>query len=414
MINSIMNRKTRFAPLREWLLTLLLALLSAPCAKSQTKFQIVHAFGAPGDVEALYSQVVLDQSGNIYGAGAGGGAYGQGAVFELSPDGSGAWIENILYNFGESGKADGSYPYGPVTLGIDGIIYGTTTEGGAFGYGSLYSLTLGSAGWKEAILHNFGHTDPIAGPSSNLTQDATGNLYGEAGRFQLSKGKDGWVFRLICFQKSGNGDVCSGNDYDGTTLGPKAHLFSAGLGGTHGVGNVYEAVPTPGGWDAMTLFNFGSSQYDGQVPAHGPLVADRFGNIYGATFAGGLNNCGNGNCGTIYKLARQPDGQWKETILFNFGSGSTGFNPIGGVILDKAGNLYGTTGYGGGACGCGVAYRLSPNQNGTWTYAVLHAFDGFDGALPYSSLTMDSKGNLYGTTVGSGPYGGGVVFEITP
>jgi uncharacterized repeat protein (TIGR03803 family) len=174
-------------------------------------------------------------------------------------------------------------------------------------------------------------------------------------------------------------------------------------------------TPVPGGWKAETLFNFGGSQGDGQVPSNGPLVADALGNIYGTTFSGGSNVCGNGGCGTIYRLTQLPGKGWREAILYNFRPPSTGsgYNPTAGVIVDKAGNLYGTAAYGGAGSGCGVVYRLTHNSNNTWTYTVLHQFVNSDGALPYSSLIFGAHGNLFGTTVGGGPYGGGVVFEIS-
>jgi uncharacterized repeat protein (TIGR03803 family) len=99
--------------------------------------------------------------------------------------------------------------------------------------------------------------------------------------------------------------------------------------------------------------------------------------------------------------------------LYEFKGGWRGEGPGAGVVLDKAGNLYGTTIY-GGKYGCGVVYELSPLKNGKWRYTVLHAFTGYDGAQPDADLVLDKKGNLYGTAATGGQYGDGVVFEITP
>jgi uncharacterized repeat protein (TIGR03803 family) len=102
-------------------------------------------------------------------------------------------------------------------------------------------------------------------------------------------------------------------------------------------------------------------------------------------------------------------------VLYDFEDGSTGFGPGAGVARDDAGNLYGTTVYGGSAqCGCGVVYKLAPKKNGKWEYTVLHAFIGSDGAQPDANLVLDQKGNIYGTAATGGPDGAGVVFEITP
>jgi len=136
---------------------------------------------------------------------------------------------------------------------------------------------------------------------------------------------------------------------------------------------------------------------------------DTSGNVYGTTAGGGF--C----CGTVFRLRRQGDGLWKKTILYDFKGGASGFEPGAGVVRDKAGDLYGTTVYGGSPqCGCGVAFKLSPRKHGQWKYAVLHTFVGYDGAQPDANLVRDKKGNLYGTAGTGGTGGAGVVFEITP
>jgi uncharacterized repeat protein (TIGR03803 family) len=386
--------------------------------RAQANFQVLHSFGGPGDGAGLSSALAIDGEGNLYGTSGIGGTYNCGTancgtVFELSPGANGAWTETVLYNFGAAGKYDGTSPGGSVAIGSGGVLYGVTSAGGTHSYGVVYSLSPGSSGWTESILHSFARVDGECCLLNNVVLDAKGNLYGGAATFELSPGASGWKFERTC---NPIGTPCSGSHYDNTAISRGGTLFAPGIEGKNRVGNVYAVAPDGTDWRAEDLYDFGANPTDGQEPSFGPLVTDSAGNIYGATEYGGSNTCGEGGCGTIFKLSRQPNGGWQETILFNFQvpAAGTGFYPIGGVILDKTGNLYGTAGYGGGPCGCGVVYKLEHNKNDTWTYVVLHTFMNTDGTLPYSSLTFDAHGNLYGTTLGGGTYGGGVVFEITP
>ena len=119
-------------------------------------------------------------------------------------------------------------------------------------------------------------------------------------------------------------------------------------------------------------------------------------------------------CGTVYKVALQHDGKWKETLIHTFGNGQNGGGPYGGVVMDKAGNLYGTAAGPGGAL-CGVIYKLAPARKGKRKYSIVHTFgEGHDGCTVAGDLTIDSSGNLYGGTIAGGTYGYGVVFEFTP
>jgi uncharacterized repeat protein (TIGR03803 family) len=389
---------------------ILVALLSLGRANAQVEFQLVHAFGAPGDGQGLGSAVIIDANGDLFGT-AGGGAYGQGMVYELRPGNSGTWTETIPHSFGAPHSGDGTDPYGPVTLGAGGVLYGATPGGGADNQGIVYSLTPNPSGWAETILYSFLRSDSVDGFSSNLALDEQGNLYGRAGTFELSPGPNGWIYTPTCNWKF----ICTFNEYQGTALGPGHRLLAAGGLGANHMGNVYAVVPSARGWSAGPLYAFGSIPNDGQVPSNGPLVADAQENIYGTTLQGGSNVCGDIGCGTIYKLTRGPNGIWQETILYSFRppASGTGYAPIAGVILDKSGNLYGTTSAGGADCGCGVVYRLTHHEDDTWTFVVLHRFVNTDGALPYASVTLDRHGNLFGTTLGGGPNGGGVVFEIS-
>jgi uncharacterized repeat protein (TIGR03803 family) len=166
-------------------------------------------------------------------------------------------------------------------------------------------------------------------------------------------------------------------------------------------------------WAAATesvLYSFcaQSSCTDGNQP-YGSVVADAKGNLYGTTYYGGTNNAG-----TVYELSNS-GGTWTETVLYSFlgATNNDGSNPFSGLVFDTAGNLYGVTQY-GGASSQGTAFKLS-KSGGSWKETVLHTFDnigGDDGSYPVDKLVFDATGNLYGTTVQGGKYGGGIVFEL--
>jgi len=208
------------------------------------------------------------------------------------------------------------------------------------------------------------------------------------------------------------------------------------LGGVVGCGTVYELSPPsqPGGaWTETVLYSFQGGN-DGYVPT-GDLIFDKAGNLYGATLFGGgkgtnCNSLYGGNCGTIFELSppRTQGGAWTEKVLHSFAGtepwsiAGDGAEPYGSLVLDGAGNIYGTTGYGGtvaGVChfrgGCGMAFELDPpDQNGgAWTEKVLHRFLGQpeDGVNPNGKLVL-LDGALYGTTTGGGSNQDGVVFEL--
>ena len=161
-------------------------------------------------------------------------------------------------------------------------------------------------------------------------------------------------------------------------------------------------------WKQNVLYAFGSGS-DG-YGSSGELIFDASGNIYGTTYSGGF--LGNG---TVFKLSATADGDWSETILYSFRGSPDGAHPYAGVIFDSAGNLYGTTEQ-GGSTGEGTAFQLIPNSDGSWTESVLHSFgSGNDGGFPDAGLTFDQAGNLYGTTPSGGGFGfEGTVFKLTP
>jgi uncharacterized repeat protein (TIGR03803 family) len=366
----------RFSPIRCIPLSLLvlLALVGAAFAQTET---IINAFNGT-DGSTPWAGMIFDNAGNLYGTTAGGGAYGAGTVFELSPTASG-WQETILYSF--QGKADGEEPYGGLVFDAAGNLYGTTFAGGRkagpncshAGCGTVFKLSPSDgAEWTKTILHTFTGGKDGYGPIGTPVLDAQGNVYGTT------------------------------NEGGTVTYDPV------------GNGVVFELSPTSTGWKDKILHSF-TGGADGRSPYSG-VVFDSAGNLYGsAEWAGNLSDCQGFGCGVIYKLSPNPDGSWRESLLHTFTGGDDGGEPWGGVILDSAGNVYGTT-YGGGANQYyGVVFKLSPNSNDTWRLSVLHSFDSTDGQWPEAGVVMDAKGNLYGTTFEGGANSGvgGVVFELS-
>jgi len=175
---------------------------------------------------------------------------------------------------------------------------------------------------------------------------------------------------------------------------------------------VFKLEPNPDGtWTESVIHSFQGGTEDAVNPLGG-LIVDAAGNLYGAAGEGG----GAYGDGIVFKLAPNPDGTWTESVLHSF-TGADGAIPAASLTFDAAGNLYGTTDDGGAACfyACGVVFKLAPNPDETWTEGVLHSFTlGADGGEPSGALIFDSAGNLYGTASGGGADGHGVVFKLTP
>src|SRR5579859_1689959 len=284
----------------------------------------------------------------------------------------------VIHNF--TGKGDGGSPSGGVIFDSAGNFYGVTYAGGTStdctgGCGVAYRFSpTATGGWKETALFSFSH---LAGapPIGNLLRTSKGDVLGVT------------------------------------------------VTGSFGGGLVYELAPTSSvPWQESYALIFNSTT-EGAIPVDG-LVADSAGNLYGVASEGGnLSGCSNNGCGVVYELSPTSSG-WKETTLYTFSGGADGSIPEGHLILDAAGNLYGTTAYGGslsGHCaplGCGTVFELSRGSSGTWTETVIHTFLGPDGYIPLSSLAMDAAGNLYGTTFDGGNHcpsaGCGVVFKLAP
>src|SRR5258708_8182362 len=164
------------------------------------------------------------------------------------------------------------------------------------------------------------------------------------------------------------------------------------------------------------LYSLGGGS-DGQDPAAG-LIFDAAGNLYGTSIEGGGCTRLNAGCGSVFEMSPNGSGGWTEKVLYGCSGGADGLQPEGTLVLDTAGNLYGTTQV-GGTC-CGVVFKLTHNSDGSWTQSVLYTFaGGSDGSEPVAGLVFDAAGNLYGTTQEGGGGGCGIircgtVFELTP
>lgn len=396
------------------------SLTMAPAARAGSTYKVVHNFAGP-DGDGPWGGVTVDQKGNLFGTTASGGnmsecnGYGCGLVFRLKPQSNGKWTEIVLYKFDSSGN-HGYTSYGNVTIASSKRLYGTTYGGGSYHIGTVFELARGAGGWVQKVLYSFGaRSDDGYEPTAGLAMDPSGKLYGTSPYpnggstvFQLSRGTGGWKETLPHrFVKQGDG----GGVYAGVILDRPGNVYGTTAGGgVYRGGTVYELYHASSGWKEKLLHSFPLNQTDGNTPGWGALFMDSSGSLYGTTAGGGC--CG----GVIFKLTPESSGRWKYTILYEFQGGVRGFEPNTGVVMDKAGNLYGTTDYGGDPnCGCGVIYKLAPAGKGKWTYTVLHEFGiGQDGGVPEGNLVIDSKGNLYGGTVLGGTYGGGVIFEVTP
>jgi len=351
-------------------------------AQSQPALNTIYAFTGGADGAGPIG-IVRGRNGVFYGSTVGGGASGDGTVFQLTPPAvaGGAWTETVLYSFtGQNGTGTG--PVATPTLGPLERLFGTTYSGGASGWGIAFELTPPPpAGgiWKESVLYNF-----------PAVVDGTQVLAG-------------------------------------LVIGPNGALYGTTWnGGAYDRGTAYELAPSGGGWTETTLYSFGGSSGDGSGPATSMVVGPD-GAFYGTTAAGGTRGYG-----TVFELAppTTPGGAWTETVLYSF-TGPDGYKPAAPLVFGSNGVLYGTTEEGGVPCitiaGCGVVFSLAPptTPGGAWTESVLYRFMGgsSDGALPKAGVVLGPNGSLLGTNLngGTGPcyyldsaVGCGSAFMLTP
>jgi uncharacterized repeat protein (TIGR03803 family) len=342
--------------------------MAAVAAPTQTTL-----FNFAGGSGPAYPSGRLLQGANgvLYGVSQSGGSAGSGTVYALSPPsgGQGAWSVQVIYSF-----LDSDQPNSGLISDANGVLYGTTEEGGAPGKGTVFSLTPpagGQGAWTEATLYTFmaGKDGAFPAEDAGLTMDASGALYG-------------------------------------TTIN-----------GGEGHGTAFRLSPPAAGktvWTETILHSFKGAD-DGYFP-EGGLLAGAGGVFYGTTSGGGKSFTCNGNaCGTLFSLTPPAggNGKWVHHVLRSF-INSGGSFPVSSLISDAGGNLYGTAELGGGstACslGCGTVYRLIQGKQQT-----LHVFtSGTDSEFPTSVLVMGSDGTLWGAASGASPNRLGATFSLKP
>ena len=275
-----------------------------------------------------------------------------GGVLAAMPLASWARTLTVVHNF--TGGSDGGSPVDGLMMSANGGLFGTTSSGGTAGLGTVFKI---GGHDTQTVLHSFQGGADGATPNGGVIDDTSGTMFG-------------------------------------TTT----------AGGASGAGTVYSERGTT----ETVLYSFAGGTGDGATPQAG-LVMDAKGNLYGTTSAGGAS----GN-GTVFELVapKRKTGAWTETVLYSFGTGTDGAAPVGRVIFDAAGNLYGTTST-GGTSGYGTVFQLQPGA--TWKENILHSFQNADdGYTPYAGLVADGSGNFYGAATAGGSNGGGTLFELSP
>lgn len=408
-----------------------LSLLTLMPAQAQT-FNVLHNFSGGGDGATPYAGVTMDRAGNLYGTTFGGGSRSLGAVYRLKRSGQ-SWTVDGLYGF-NGGPYDGLHPLARVVFGPDGSLYGTASEGGpgqfcGVGCGMVFQLRPPltvcrsvSCPWTESVLYFFAGVPDGGFPSGELVFDQAGNLYGTTdigGNFggilyELTRSGSAWTENII--------HEFSGSDgyfpFGGLISDNAGNLYGAAQeGGLFGQGAIFQFTRSESGWTQSLPYIFHGGT-DGRSP-NASLIFDHAGNLYGTSSDGA-----SGGGGTVFELSPAGGGGWTYSLLYSFigsrtlscpnpGNQSGGPGPWAPLIMDGAGNLYGTT-LCDGAHQFGNIFKLTPTGGG-WSYTSLHDFTGGeDGAYPLSSVTMDASNNLYGTASGGGSQGHGVVWEITP
>jgi hypothetical protein len=352
---------------------LVLVMAVVPDLDAQT-CTVLHSFTGGPDGGVPEAGLTMDRSGNLYGTTFVGGA-GYGVVFKLA-HGNAGWVSTSIYTFRGSGSGDGAGPSARVVFGLDGALYGTTTAGG------VGSCTDGQSGCGTV----FRLTPPATVCRTALCP------WDETILYRFTGGSDGGVpYASVVFDQAGN-------------------LYGTTSQGANG-GVVYELSRSGSGWVETVLYSF-SGQSDGGIAPHAEVTFGPLGNIYGTTYGGGSYGYG-----TVYQLVHSASGWTGSTIYSIPDMDGFGDEVLAGVIFDHAGNLYGGTG-GNVFAGCGRLFEVSPSGSG-WNGQVLYEFPcvtGY-GVGPFASFLLTSDGNLLGTTTGDGNddcnagYGCGTVFE---
>ncbi len=406
-----------------------LTLCSAPaCAVTA---RILYRFRGGADGGWPWATLTLDQkTGVLYGTTEVGGdpacqnsfQYGCGTVFAVTPLRQ-SWAETVLYRF--HGGADGAHPRAPLVHRPDGFFYSTTTTGGGGyngGVGTIYRIMPGT--WNEQVVFSFG---PYSGgwyPQGEIAFDSTGDIYGltpNAGAgtgvvYEVMPSPSGpWTEQVLSSQVS--------VPYAGVANDPLGNVFGADAsGGAHNEGSVFEVSPGPSGWQLTDIYSFlipCGMFCGGAIP--GDLTLRKSGDLFGFAGDAGVQACNGHSCGTVFELTNS-GGIWKEKTIYAFQNLADGWAPgLGRPVFDSAGNMYGATG-GGGEFGFGTVFKLS-HAPGGWQKTTLYSFTGGPGgAAPIGGVVLDTHGDIFGTTYIGGNAGGktckkdgcGIVFELSP
>jgi len=348
-------------------------------------------------------------------------------VFALASSSWAGARYKVLHNFG-SGK-DGYYPSGPLLPGGGGL-YGGTNAGGTgscedYGCGTVFELVPRINGtWREKILYSFpAYRD--GAPWGALIWGAPGTLYGTTTGgpdsdnevFELSPGSGGWDFDALYNDGLGRGSAGPGllTDGSGDLYGPMGV-------GQYKYGAIAELSPGSNGWNYTALYSFCSTYCPDGFDPPTPPIWDGKGNMFGTTTAGGIYKAPcwmhTLGCGVIYEMTPNDDGTWTYHVLHRFleSSSTDGQSPYSGLVMDKAGNFYGAT-WEGGRYYQGTVFKLA-YTGGKWKETILYDFpDCGYGCMVEGTLALDKAGNLYGTAAGGGGncgYACGVVFKLSP
>lgn len=381
--------------------------------------------------------LLRDGAGNVYGTTQSGGANGGGEVFELARNGDGySYSFQVLYSFCPAGDcSDGSGPTSDLIMDTSGDLYGTTNWSANFNSGSIFELVPNAkrSKWRFKTLHRFcsdtsctdgadGNALTYAGAASGALYDGAALLYGTTKRGGANDGgvvfklrppapeKKKWHYETIH-------DFCGPNcTEDGEapeaalTMDSSGRLYGTTVnGGVVRAGVVFEVKRKRGKWVEILTYQFGARTGDGGFPAS-QMLLDNAGNLFGTTSLGGAHQGG-----TVFKLVPNGRNSQLET-LYSFCAQpncADGSGPSGDIAMDAAGNIHGITSYGGDPDQQGgVAYALNP------TFHVLHTFcsesDCHDGYWPVSGVILDEAGTIFGTTYQGGDHNGGEVFTLTP
>ena len=395
-----------------------LIMLAAQSAQAQT-LNILHNFTDGGDGANPEGRLTIDRGGHLYGTTYSGGIQydgGFGVVFRMSPVGSG-WTFAPIFTFNFS--SEGIDPAAGVLFGPNGLLYGTTSNGG-----TVFTLQPSPtvpptvlSPWMINWLYNF----PLNAdaPTGDVVFDAAGNIYGATWTggsngcfdnrgcgtvYELTPSAGGWLeTTLYIFQGGADGTYPTGVTFDsaGNLIG------TATYGGAYDEGVIFQLTRSGDSWTESVLYNFDPRGNGGYAPDAG-LISDASGNLYGSTlltpsptYSGTIFEFSPSNGGWVYSVLAQIPPQYE-------------YGPTAPLTMDAAGNLYGTIASSGTN---GAVFKLTPG-NGGWTFTSLHDFTGPpDGSDPDSTVAIGADGNLYGTTFHGGNCGGtgcGVVWEITP